>query len=331
MAGERPPGAPAVQRLVETTARSAGGRIDVPRRPAGLPQGGVDHVGIAGLEGHVDGPGVGVVEQRPGPGPTAIGGAEHAALRIGTVGMAERGCQQHVRVARIDQDLADLLGVLQPDGGPGGPAVGRAEHAFALGDIGAHVGLARADVDDVAIARGHGQGADGAHGLGVEDRGPGAARVVGAPDPAIHRPEVEPPGLVRCAGHRQHPPAAERADGAPVQRLEQRGIDRSVSARRPGRSHRQPCGAEHDRRYPSRHRGPPDRRRPAELPPPRSRGTRRRASPRRDVSDHRTYTACLGRREPRICAAGLCPVDTPTTPRVDEAFQEAWWGLPPNR
>ncbi len=138
--------------------------------------------------------------------------------------MPEGGDQHRVRIIRIDQDLGDLLGVRKADGGPMDAAVGGSEHADALSDVRAHVGLAGADVEHGRFGRGHGDGADGAYRRVVEDRGPGAAGVLRLPDPAVHRAEVEVQGAVGGARYGQHPPAPEGADGAPAQGGEGGGI-----------------------------------------------------------------------------------------------------------
>ena len=81
---------------------------------------------------------------------------------LGAVGVAEGGDEQGVGVPRIDEDAADLLGVLQAGGGPGLAPVRRAEEAAALGDVRAHVRLAGAGVDGGWGGWGDGEGADGA-------------------------------------------------------------------------------------------------------------------------------------------------------------------------
>ena len=139
--------------------------------------------------------------------------------------MAERGDVDDVRVARMDDDAADLLRVVEADVRPRLPAVGRLVHAVALGDVGAHVGLAAADVDHVRIRRRHGQRADRADRLPVEDRQPRAASVDRLPHPAVHAAEVEMLRFARHAAHGEHAAAAERSDQAPVQILEEGRVD----------------------------------------------------------------------------------------------------------
>ncbi len=105
------PAPAAVARFEKPAARPVRGRIDIPGRPARLPQRGIDDIGVAGLEGEIDGAGVGVAEQGLFPRRPAILRAEHAAHRIGRVRMAQRRHQHHIGIARIDEDPADLLRV----------------------------------------------------------------------------------------------------------------------------------------------------------------------------------------------------------------------------
>ncbi len=111
------------------------------------------------------------------------------------------------------------------------PRVGGLVHPVALRDVGAHVRLAGADVDDARIRGRHGDRADRADRLAVEDRLPGAPRVARLPHAAVHAAEVEVLRLARNAGHRQNPPSAERADQSPVQVLKQGGIDGGAHGR----------------------------------------------------------------------------------------------------
>ena len=240
MPGELMPRAAAVDRLVEPAAGPVRGRIGVPWRPPSLPQRGINDVGIARLEREVDRPSVGVLEKRLGPGLAAISRAEDAALLVRPVRMAQSGYEYDVRVARIDEDLRDLLRIGKSDRLPARAAVARPEHTDALRDVGAHVGLAGADVDRLRRRRRDGDGSDRADVRLVEDRCPGAARVARAPHAAVDRAEIEAPRIVGRARHREHSPAAERPDRAPVEILEQRRVDRSALRRR-RRDHEGKC------------------------------------------------------------------------------------------
>ena len=221
--GDRLPRVAAVRRAVEAAARAVRGRIDVPGRPARLPQRGEDRSRVAGIEGEIDRPGVFVAEEDAGPRLSPVPGAKDAALRIRTVGMAERRDEDEIRILRVHQDFPDLTRVREPQALPGVAAVGGLVHAVAVRDVRAHVGLSGADVEHIRIRGRHGDRSDRRDRLAVEDRLPGAARVVGAPDAAAHRPEVEPIGLIRNTGHREDASAAERPRHPPWRRRKRHG------------------------------------------------------------------------------------------------------------
>ena len=67
--------------------------------------------------------------------------------------MAQCRDEYDVRIFWIDDHRADVPRVSQPDVSPGAPAVDGLVHAVAVGDIAANAGFARADVDDVVVAR----------------------------------------------------------------------------------------------------------------------------------------------------------------------------------
>ena len=131
--------------------------------------------------------------------------------------MAEHGDEEAVGIARVDEDGGDLLGVAESEVTPRLAGVGGFVHAVADGEIGALQAFAAADVDDVGVGGGEGDGADGAGGLVVEDGLPGAAEVVGLPDAAVVDADVEDVGLVGDAGGADGAAAAEGADVAPTQ------------------------------------------------------------------------------------------------------------------
>src|SRR5205085_11173958 len=111
-------------------------------------------------------------------GGPAVGGAEEAALGTGTVGAAEHGHEQPVRILGVHRDLRDLPPVAQSEVAPGGATIGGLVDAVAGGEVGALQALAAADVEDVGFGGGDGDRAHGAGGLVVEDRRPGAPVVV---------------------------------------------------------------------------------------------------------------------------------------------------------
>ena len=75
--------------------------------------------------------------------------------------MAERGDVDEVGVRRVDADRGDGQRLLEADVRPRLAGVGRLVDAVALDDVAAQLGLAHADVDDVRIRLGDGDGADG--------------------------------------------------------------------------------------------------------------------------------------------------------------------------
>ena len=86
------------------------------------------------------------------------------------------------------------------------------------------------------IGRRHGDGADGAGGLVVEQRNPGGTEVGGAPDAAVIEADVEDVGLAGYAGEGARAAGARRSDGAPVHL----GIKFAVDGLGHGRERRQP-------------------------------------------------------------------------------------------
>ena len=107
--------------------------------------------GVAGLEGKIDRARVGVEEKHARPVLAAVVGAEDAALRVGAIGVAQCRHENALGIARIDEDAADLARVLQADLAPVLAAVGRFVHPVAMRDVGAHIGLAGADIDRVGV------------------------------------------------------------------------------------------------------------------------------------------------------------------------------------
>src|SRR5262249_12612465 len=150
------------------------------------------------------------------PGLAAVGGAVNAALGVGAVGVAQHGDEDAVGVARVDEDGGNLLAVAQADVLPRLAAVGRFVDAVAGGQVGPLQALAAADVEDVGVGGGDGQGADGAGGLVVEDRHPGAAGVGRLPDAAVVDADVEQVRPAGHAGRADGAPGAERADHSPA-------------------------------------------------------------------------------------------------------------------
>ncbi len=223
-----------VGRFVEPAAGAVRGRVGVPGRAARLPQRGEDEL-AARVRGEVDRAGVAVAEERARPGRAAVGRAVHAARVVGAVGVAERRDQQRLGVRGIDQDAPDLARVLEADAGPRRARVGRAVHAVAVHDVGAHVGFAAAGVHRVRVAGCDRHGADRGHRLRVHHRQPGPPGVGRLPQAAADRAGIVRARIARHAAHRIGAPAAERTDVAPAQAAVQDAID-GVRRLRAGRS-----------------------------------------------------------------------------------------------
>src|SRR5205807_10258287 len=86
------------------------------------------------------------------------------------------------RVARVDEDLADVFGRLETQVLPALAAVVGTVDAVAIADAALAVVLAGADPDDVRILGIEDDGADRVGAFVVEDGRPGDAGVVGFPD-----------------------------------------------------------------------------------------------------------------------------------------------------
>ena len=194
------PGDPAVGGAEQSAARAAAG--EVPGLAAHLPQGGVDDLGVVRIEGDVDRAGVLVAIEHLGPALAAVSGAEHAPLAVRPEGVADGGDHDDVRISGVDDDRPGLTRVFQPDVGPGLAGVRRFVDPVAIADVAPKIAFAGPDIDDVGIGRRDGHSPDGGDGLLVEDRLPGASGVVGLPDAAASRAEVEDVGLSRHARHR---------------------------------------------------------------------------------------------------------------------------------
>ena len=118
------------------------------------------------------------------PRRAAVGRLVEPALAAGRPQRPLRGDVDDVRVARIDQDLADVLGRRQPHALPRLAGVGRlvdavAEVRAALAGV-----LAGAEPDDVRVLRIDDHAAERERAAVVEDRREGGAAVGGFPQPA---------------------------------------------------------------------------------------------------------------------------------------------------
>ena len=131
----------AVGRLVERALGTAADEL-----PDGAPAligRGIEHVGILRIHHHVGDAGVGADGQDGLPGLAAVGRLVEAAVAAGVPQRADRAHVDDVRVARIDEDVLDVLGVLEPHPRPRLAGVGRLVDAVAVADAALVVVLAR--------------------------------------------------------------------------------------------------------------------------------------------------------------------------------------------
>src|SRR5262249_30681550 len=133
---------------------------------------------------------------------------------------------------RVDDYTCDVARITQPNVVPALAAVDGLVHSVAVGEIGAEVGFAGSDVDDVRFRWRHGQRANRGDGLPVKDRLPGIAAVGGLANAAATRAEVVEIGLVREAAHGIAAPSAKRADHAPAHSAVQSRINLLRAGRR---------------------------------------------------------------------------------------------------
>ena len=225
------PGIAAIARDVQAAAGAAAGQL--PRLAARLPQAGEQDPRVGRVDGDVAGAGVGVLGEHLLPGLAAVGGAIDAAFLARPERRAEHGGEGDVGIGRMDDDRADLADLL-PDVLPGLAGVGGLVDAVADGDVAADVGLAGADVDDVRVRRGDGDGADGRGRLVVEDRPEGQPAVGGLPDAAGGGGGVVGERIAGHAADAADAAAGRRADAAGFQFLERRRGFPFVLVRRVG-------------------------------------------------------------------------------------------------
>jgi hypothetical protein len=188
-----------------------------------LPDGGVENVGIGGVDDEVAGTGDVGLEEDFGPGLATVFGAKDTALGVGAGHVADGRDVDQVGIFGIDADAADLLRGFEADVRPGLAGVGGLVHAVAVGGVAAHGGFAGADVQDVGVRRRNRDGADRPEiDLAVGDGLPGVATVGGLEDASAHTTEVEDERLVAHTGDGDDAAAAEwaeLAEGNPLQRI----------------------------------------------------------------------------------------------------------------
>ncbi len=222
-AAELGPAVAAVLRLPDAALAAAG--ADDPRVALGLPGGGVEDPGIVRVHGQVHDAGAVGDEEDVLPALAPVGGPVDAPGGVVAEGVAQGGQVGHVRVLRMDLNVADLSSVLQPRELPAVAAVQGPVDAPARGDVAPDARRAGADVHHVRIGLRHGHGADGADvDLAVGDVRPVLARVVGLPDAAAGGARVPGVELGRVAGDRRGAAAPVGPDHPVIQTLEESGV-----------------------------------------------------------------------------------------------------------
>ena len=131
-----------------------------------------------------------------------------------------------VRIARVDDDRADLLPIAQSHVFPCFAAVGRFVDAVACRKVRSLQPLATADVNDVRVRRRNRESADRSGRLIVEYRIPGVAEVRGLPDASVVDADEEDVRLSRNAGGSDGTAATEWSDHAPVKLVEMSHAER---------------------------------------------------------------------------------------------------------
>src|SRR3982751_5785387 len=128
-----------------------------------------------------------------------------------------------VCVSGVDYDLRNLLAVAQTEMRPGPSRICRFVDAVADGQVGTLQTFTTSHINNVWIRWGHGNRADRARRLIVEDWIPRLAIIIGLPHAPVDLRDVKNVRLRRHTGYCARTPAAKRADAAPGQRLEQLG------------------------------------------------------------------------------------------------------------
>ena len=219
--GELAPGLAAVLALVD--ARLGPAAHERRDAPAPLVGRGVEDVRVRGVElDRRDARVLGDLEDER-PGLAAVRGLVEAALAARRPERPLGRDEDDVRIARVDQDPADVLGLREPHVRPGLAAVRAPVDAVAEADVAPADVLARAHPDGLRVRRVERDAADRVRRLGVEHRRPGRAGVLRLPDAA--RADRDVPGVPLqgvdddVADPSRHDGWADVAEGEPREEL----------------------------------------------------------------------------------------------------------------
>src|SRR4051812_29716308 len=141
----------------------------MPGPPAIRVHAGVENIRVARIGGDVRARRLIVDVQHLLPCLSTVRRLEDATLFVRSPLASEPARVHEVRILRVDHDARDLVTLLETDVRPMLPGVDRLVHPVTDRRVVARVLLARADVDDIWIARRDGDRADRADVLPVED------------------------------------------------------------------------------------------------------------------------------------------------------------------
>ena len=210
---------------VRAVNRRAGAAVDDgPDVATALIAGRDEHIGVARIEHDIGDAGVVVDLQNLVPRLAAVGRLVESAIAALLPERPLRRDVDRVRIARVDQDFADVFAGLEADIPPRLPAVGALVNAVAVADAALAVVLARADPEHTRVLGVHRDAADRIRALVVEHRRPGGAGVGGLPDAARSDGDEKPRAIARINGKAND---ATRGHGRPDQpRLERTDRER---------------------------------------------------------------------------------------------------------
>ena len=161
---------------------------------------------------YIGGAGVRVFVNNFLPRLAPVARTEQAAFFIWTVGMAEHSGKNTIGIARVDGKRGDLLAVSQAEVSPSLSRVSGFVNSVTNREIGAVQSFAAGDINDFGIGRSDGDCTNRLRGLVVEDGIPGAAVVVGFPDPAVDLANIKHIGLAGNSVSCARAAATKRAD-----------------------------------------------------------------------------------------------------------------------
>ena len=188
-----------------------------------VPHGRIQDSGIGGIHAEIRSAGISADFQDMFPGFAAIRGAENAAFFVGSPDLSLNRDKGDVGIGGVDFNLRNLAAFFQAGVLPGLASIGGFPDAVAT--AGGHTADRRftgTDIKDIVIRFGNRHRADGAHFEVVVGKVlPGRTRVFGLPNTTAGRAHVIQHWIVRHAGYCRHPPAAIRADQAPLEAFEQ--------------------------------------------------------------------------------------------------------------